>query len=1295
MNRNISNHKRKANPVVGANIFSQWTFWWMKDLFRKGYQRPLTEDDLYDNKPTLNSQPLTNKFLKLWNDELTREKPSIFRMLFRAYGTLLIIMGVLYCVLETGCKVVQVLSLGELISYFTPGQENISNQMAWVYAVGVVIPLVLKVIVFNPYMLYSYMIGTRMRLGCSGLIYRKILQLSKSSMNDGMSGRAINILSNDLTTFDLTMTYINELFRGPLETILFGYLMYLEIGISAFIGVGFMLLFLPAQGVAARKTASFRQKAAARTDVRVKLMNEILQGIQVIKMYAWEKPFATVIAKVRKCELSAIRGGVYVQAALNSIYMISGVSVFLSLVSYVLLGNALTARKVFMVSTFFNALNDSFIQLWPLSITLWAQTYVSAKRAEQFLLGNQSNVNNPKNPDLLTRKYYQNSKEKSVIFENVSANWNGDTTENAILKGLTFRAMAGKLMAVIGPVGAGKSSLLNVVIGELIPQVGTATINGSISYACQESWVFEGSIQNNIIFTEDFDQDRYHQVIEICALRSDFDLFPYGDQTIVGERGISLSGGQKARVNLARALYKRADIYLLDDPLSAVDTHVGHHIFDKCIKEFLRDKICILVTHQLQFLKNVEHILFMNAGEIQAQGSFEELQIMDGLKFLGTDYAAPTEQTSQAEDMNAEATVKESPMKKFEKDNGNDRQEQQATGSVGFGVYKSYFKAMDNCFLFYMILTLFVAARIVLSGVDYFLAEWVNWEQSLTTQNIEVLSATASNGEHQEQRETFVTIYSVMLGLALILFLARTYGFFMMCLRVSLKLHDKLFGRIARATMQFFNINSSGRILNRFSRDIFAIDCNLPNSMLICFGFFMDMTAIITIVAIANYWLMIPAIIIIVVFYIICHIFIRTTRSLKRVESLSRSPIYSHTNQTFQGLTTIRAFGAEETLEKEFHALENIHTSVWYVFLAANRALSLWLDIVCILYVAVVTFSFLAMEKQFKSGDVGLAIMNSINLVGLCQRGLRQTTEVENYMTSVERVLEYAEVPSETALEIAEAPKLDKAWPENGSIKFINFSMKYAEDKDFILRDLNFSIKGGEKVGIVGRTGAGKSSIIQAIFRLAINHGVIEIDGIDTNQLELHDLRSNISIIPQDPVLFSGTLRYNLDPFGTTDDESIWKVLKDVELKEYVSNLPEGLEYAMSEGGSNFSMGQRQLVCLARAILRNNKILILDEATANVDPETDQFIQKTIRAKFENCTVLTIAHRLHTVMDSDRIIVMDNGRVVEIGHPHILLGQRNGYLRKLVERCCPNTSMALKNIAKNSFERKLSNDNCK
>lgn len=359
----------------------------------------------------------------------------------------------------------------------------------------------------------------------------------------------------------------------------------------------------------------------------------------------------------------------------------------------------------------------------------------------------------------------------------------------------------------------------------------------------------------------------------------------------------------------------------------------------------------------------------------------------------------------------------------------------------------------------------------------------------------------------------------------------------------------------------------------------------------------------VALVSIVNYWFLLPTIVIAILMYFIRKIYLNTSRVVKRIESVNRSPIFSQANATLQGLTTIRAFQAQNVLSKEFNECMDANTSAWYIFITTTRAFALWLDVVCVLYIAVVTMSFLLMGQNALGGSVGLAITQTISLIGMCQWGMRQSAELENQMVSVERINEYSKLKPEPPLETAPKHRPQRSWPENGVIRFTNVELRYSEDGEKVLKDLNFTIRPGEKIGIVGRTGAGKSSLIQALFRLAPYEGTIEIDGIDTKTLGLKDLRSKISIIPQDPILFSGTLRSNLDPFEEKKDEELWNAIEQVELKEAVSSLVGGLECRMSDGGSNFSMGQRQLVCLARAILRNNRILVLDEATANVDPE--------------------------------------------------------------------------------------------
>ncbi|KAH8312051.1 hypothetical protein KR044_009125 [Drosophila immigrans] len=1355
MNRTRRKIVRPKNPYATANAFSRWSFWWMRDLFKRGLQGPFTDDELYQHRKTLDSERVTKTFSDLWDDELKRSNPSVIRTIWRAYGSVFLPLGLIYAFLETCCKSLMPLFLGGLVGYFATDQTTITLEDAYINAIGIVVCMLIPVITFHSFIFYIFQLGTKLRLAFSGLIYRKCLQVSKSSCNDGLRARAINILSNDLGRFDVALCFLHDTWKGPMESIIIGYLMYREIGLSAVIGVSFMLSFIPLQAWAAKKAAYYREKTAERTDMRVKLMNEIIQGIQVIKMYAWEKSFARIVAEVRLKEVKAIRGTNYIHAALSCTSMISPLSVFLALCSYVYLGDALTAQKVYTVSSYFNMLNDSMVHFWPLSITFIAEALVSAKRCKEFLLdGNKaecpSNMENETlqsknkrkltaedkqknvelNGSLLTngqpqttlqpphnrlRDFSPETPKKSVVLKNVSASWDAsDGHTSCAIDSFSTDIQDQTLTAVVGAVGAGKSSFLNVLLGEVGIVQGEAFVHGKISYAAQEPWVFEGTIRDNIVFVEDYNERRYKKVIKVCALERDMELLPRGDLTVIGERGVSLSGGQRARVNLARAVYRKADIYLLDDPLSAVDTHVGKHIFEKCIRDFLSNKIRILVTHQVQYLFDVEHLILMSGGKITAQGSYQQLQRSRQFQFLeqthdesGIDTHSITSHMSRSDSEKSMEHHQHNQLLRPDETVEETNQEQQAVGSVKFSVYASYFKALESTFLLFLIVVLFICARVMLTGVDYFLSRWVIWEEQIAinrTANLsnvtldesttsapvnDTVQISATSSIEDSVRQELVLFYSIILAATFIVYLMRTFGYFRMGLRISLRLHDRLFRGITRATMYFFNTNSSGRILNRFSKDIRTIDTDLAHTLLDCISFAIDVSGVLIIVAIANYWLLVPAAVIVVILACIRYLYVNTSRSIKRLEGISRSPIYSLTNQTFQGLTTVRALQAQGVMENEFHDYQNANTSAWFLFLSCTRAFALWSDLLCIGYMTAVTFSFLVLRNEFNSGDVGLAILHSTTMTGMCQWGMRQTAELENEMTSVERVLEYTEVQSEPPLETAEKFKPKTEWPSKGRIEFINFKLRYSPKEEPVLRDLNFTIEPQEKIGIVGRTGAGKSSIIQSIFRLACNEGMIRIDDVDIEHMGLHDLRSRISIIPQDPVLFSGTLRYNLDPMDERTDEEMWKALGDVELRSYVSTLIGGLNCRMYDGGSNLSVGQRQLVCLARAILRNNRILILDEATANVDPETDKLIQQTIRSKFANCTVLTIAHRLHSVMDSDRVLVMDAGEARELGHAYELLQRPDGYLRQLVDHTGSTTAFSLLQMAEESYSKRL------
>ncbi|KAH8263924.1 hypothetical protein KR038_004844 [Drosophila bunnanda] len=1283
------------------------SFRWMHSIFLKGRREQLDASKLYEQLPSFDSETLTRNLQPHWDKESKRKKPSLMNLIFRVYGWQFVPVCVLYSLLEMAIHSFQPLLLGGLISYFAYGQTSVSKESAYLYAMGIVLCSLVTSLVFHPFMFHVFAVGTRVRLACAGLVYRKCLRASASS-GEGLGALAISVMSIDLSQFDLTFYFFHDLWKGPVEACIFCYLMYLQVGWTSLIGIAFIVILIPLQAWAAKAAAHFRSQSAKHRDERVKLMNEIITAIQVIKMYAWEKSFGRLIAAVRKSEVKAIRGSMSIYAALQCTNMISKISLFLSLVAYVYVGDLVTAKKVFILSSYYGLLNDSLLHYWPMAITTWAQTLVSARRVVEFLQqvekpeeegccrdnpGLQLDTGKPKTGHV-GRLHCVKSEEKCLSFRKVSASWDKPSTKHPRkphIDGISFHVKSDQFVGIVGNVGSGKSTLLHAILGEIELMKGRVEIHGRISYAAQQPWVFQGSIRENILFVEPYEEHRYRAVVYACQLERDLELLPRGDATVVGERGISLSGGQKARIALARACYRQADIYLFDDPLAAVDAQVGKLLMDKCFHRLLAGKMRILITHHVQLLKSVDHLLLLEAGQLTQQGSYEQL------KDIITHHAALDLEAIEEDKIQVKRVLSQvdrsSKLSKGEgeADNASEmdadaNNEQQLQGAVSYDTYKAYFRALGAPFLAGLVLALFVVARGCQALMDIFISRWATWEEDRGYDSIDDLEST---------RTKMVTYYTILLLLTLALFLLRTFGFFFMCLRISLKLHDQLYHGIIRAWMYFFNANPSGRVLNRFSSDIQNVDVTLPQAMMDSLQFLVDVVAVLVIVTIANYWLLIPAAIMVLLLYLCRALYIGASRSLKRIESLTRSPIYSHTNQTFHGHTTIRSMDAMPQLEQTFHGHQNTNSSALFLYVSANRAFSFWTDLICVVYILAVTFSFLVIDQSFYSGDVGLAITQSMTLVIMCQWGMRQTAEMENNMTSVERVLEYAQMPSEPPLDSPKSLQLAKEWPQAGHLRFRELRMRYAPGDADILRGLNFESQPMEKIGIVGRTGAGKSSIIQALFRLAFNEGTIEIDGLDIGQLGLHDLRSRISIIPQDPVLFSGTLRFNLDPFEEKSDVELWSALEDVKLKKHVASLEGGLSCHLQDGGSNFSMGQRQLVCLARAILRQNRVLVMDEATANVDSETDILIQETIQTKFAECTVLTIAHRLHTVMDNDSVLVMDAGRIVEFGAPHKLLQRKDGVLLKLVNQNDAATVSFLKKIAAESYARRTRRDSLK
>uniref|UniRef100_A0A672S338 ATP-binding cassette, sub-family C (CFTR/MRP), member 4 n=1 Tax=Sinocyclocheilus grahami TaxID=75366 RepID=A0A672S338_SINGR len=1069
------------------------------------------------------------------------------------------------------------------------------------------------------------------------------LCLSATAMGQTTTGQIVNLLSNDVNKFDEVTIFLHYLWVGPLQAAAVIGLLWQEIGASCLAGMAVLIFLMPLQTMFGKLFSKYRSKTAAFTDSRIRTMNEVVSGIRIIKMYAWEKPFAALVNDERRKEISKIMNSSYLRGLnMASFFTANKIILFVTFTVYVLVGNKISASRVFVVVSLYSAIRLTVTLFFPAAIEKVSESAISIRRIKKFLLLDEL----VKSHVPLTR---EDKKEASVEIQDLICYWD-KSIDAPTLQNVSFTVKPGQLLAVIGPVGAGKSSLLSTVLGELPAEKGVVKVKGELTYASQQPWVFPGTIQSNILFGKELQPQRYESVLRACALKRDMELLPDGDLTVIGDRGANLSGGQKARVNLARAVYQDADIYLLDDPLSAVDAEVGKHLFEQCICGILKDKPRILVTHQLQYLKAANQILVLKEGHMVARGTYSELLRS------GVDFTSLLKKDEEEEGEKGEAarsprsrTLSQNSVRSHSssvlsvKDESDQlpaepvhtvAEETRTEGTIGLHMYWKYFRAGANVLMLILLVLLNLLAQL-------------DFSSSNISSTIGTNGTFGTNTTQELHLDFYLGIYAGLTGVTVIFSFMRFLIMFNALVNSAETLHNRMFNSILRTPVHFFDINPIGRILNRFAKDIGYLDSLLPWTFVDFIQVFLQIIGVIAVASSVIPWILIPVIPLLIAFLFLRRYFLRTSRDVKRIESTTRSPVFSHLSSSLQGLWTIRAFKAEERFQQTFDAHQDLHSEAWFLFLTTSRWFAVRLDGMCSVFVTITAFGCLLLKDSMKAGDVGLALSYAVTLMGMFQWGVRQSAEVENLMTSVERVVEYTELESEAPWETQKRPSPD--WPNRGLITFDRVNFSYSSDGPVILKNISAMFRPREKVGIVGRTGAGKSSLISALFRLTEPEGKILVDGVLTSEIGLHDLRQKMSIIPQDPVLFTGTMRKNLDPFSQHSDHDLWNSLKEVQLKAAVEELPAKLETELAESGSNFSVGQRQLVCLARAILRKNRILIIDEATANVDPRTDELIQKTIRAKFKECTVLTIAHRLNTIIDSDRILVsaeMQDGSLV-------------------------------------------------
>ncbi|KAK6460722.1 P-loop containing nucleoside triphosphate hydrolase protein [Scheffersomyces coipomensis] len=1271
------------------------------------------------------------KLLKHWNNfknSASEENPSLFYVIVITHWFHALI-GFCLDIMEVLFGFAQAFMLQQFILLFNEVSSSTSPDFSKPILVGFCIATclftcaVFRYFTVNRYYSNYYSMKCKIQGSLTDMVYKKALNLSPEARKGKTTGEIVNNISIDVGKL-ADIPHFVELATGPIKLLLTLYALFKIIGVSTISGFIAACILVPTTTKVSTSITSLYNQIMSIRDERTKLISEILTSIKSIKLYSWEDPMSERLSEIRNDRELPLGRKIGVFNAL-SMFLWSLIPFFIPcacLITY-----SYISPIPLVPSTCFPALSLFGILAKPILFLpdIFAQAVeckVSLKRLQDLLALEELDTST-----VHRTSYELKNNDISIEVRNATFHWDNKKetvneheveTSDIALKNINFSARKGNLNCIVGRVGSGKTSFLRSLLGEIPLYKKPDTligVNGSIAYCAQSPWILNATVKQNILFGFKYDKVFYKRTIEACQLLPDLEILPDGDKTVVGEKGISLSGGQKARLALARAVYARADVYLLDDVLSAVDAHVAKNLIDKVLgpEGLLSTKTIVLATNAIGILHKAQNIILLQKGEIIASGSYNEIINQDNkltelIKEFGqiqpqviidepsvvvedTEFVSDDEIIKLVPSNAGDLVVEDSDFEPLEvigsrashrrasivsfthdeedddEDNDliiktGDNAEKGPTGDIKFSVHLQYFKACNIWSIIFYVFT-YIGSMSTLLMANYVLKVW-------SEKNLQV--------GFNVSPIYYLTTYAA-LGISSGLFIL--IGCSVVCIfsviKASRYFHASMFHSILRSPMSFFETTPTGRILNRFSDDINVLDDQLIWSWIGLTHYIIESFGLLG-VLIFNLPPM--ALVILVFFFLFNSIrkyFIPAGRELKRLVSASRSPIFSHVQESIIGVETIRAFDQQERfIFKNESNAENL-ISAMYSSLFTSRWLSFRLQMMSAIMMYATTLMILftaGRSNSISPGLVGFLMINVLSITGLLNSIIRCWAEVETKSVAVERIIEYCKLKPEAELIIKDS-RPPESWPQNGSIEFKNYSTKYRDNLDPVLHNLNISIKPMEKIGIVGRTGAGKSTIAVSLFRIIESvTGNIEIDGINTSRIGLFDLRHKLNIIPQDAQTIEGSIRQNLDPLGSHSDAELWEVLDHAHMKEHVLQMKTkkdqkdenvddtdieydtGLSAAVFEGGSNLSSGQKQLLSLARALLNKSQILILDEATAAVDVQTDKIIQETIRSEFKDKTILTIAHRLETILDNDRIIVLDKGKVKEFDTPQNLLG---------------------------------------
>ncbi|KAF9585524.1 hypothetical protein BGW38_001959 [Lunasporangiospora selenospora] len=1381
----------RAQEFEKANLFSQLTFHFFQPIVTlAARQRMLQPSDIVNQLPKDHTTNLGySRVSSVWNRRLERFKASRHANDPKKGPSLLATIIITY-----RWSLIPVISLMSLIpfaeflspvllAYLLDYVERSSTEEAQPLSIG----LVLAFSIAGSYLISCFMhgytlreivyIGTEIKSALIAMVYRKALRLSPEARRKSSTGAIMNHMAVDAEIWDYAMDMLASWVLIPIQLSIAFYLLYGLLGWSFSAGVLTFIAMIPLQVWRASIYEGLEDRRLKSTDERVRVTSEVLSSIKIVKLYGWELPFKSKILAARMAELKVLKQLGALEAVMTLVFASS--SLIVSLVTftvYVTIAHGeLTPKTVFVSMSLFDLLHEPMTRLAE-ATTDTISIVVSTKRIQRFLLREEIDESQV----CRLPRYESDDNDKPAIeVKNATMSWDSGKTEEdvdedddedededdqeegerrpllagqeeggrygesspearpPVLQDLSFSIRDGSLVAIVGRVGQGKSSLLSALIGEMYRMEGSITVRGRLAYVPQQAWIVNATLRDNILFGKEMDQERYRQVLQVCGLEPDLAILPAGDMTEIGERGINLSGGQKQRVSLARAAYDDADIYLFDDPLSAVDAHVDRHLWDNLIgpNGMLRDKTRLLVTHGIHHVGHVDEIMVLKNGQIAEMGKYEQLlSAKQSFYQLIREYAAkhtkrrrsshavvqstaaavaaetpssPIPRTDspqlvsdeefsdesgrESDNVTIEDSSEDAEAKK-KLDDMDDALEQEEDeliaeeimkkGGIEWKLVKNYTKAVGVPISIAIVL-INVVTEICYVGISLWLKHWIDKSQEELSASIVLFLAVYAG-----LTMIFATFY--VLWVYLIFAVAR--------IRASELIHERLISTIIRLPMSFFDTTPLGRIINRFSSDCYSTDEHLPWKFLdlIYLTNSVISTFIVVSVSTPKFLFVIP--VMALVFYTIQRYFLWATRSLKRIKSISVSPLYQHFDESLNGVSVIRAMKIQQQFVDENAKRSDYSANAMTAYTYCNRWVEIRLQMLSVMVILSVALLAVFGRRTLSPSLVGLTMSYVLSITDNITWLVRDYSEWQSHLVAIERIQEYTDKRTEAPEMTEKGATLPDHWPAQGRVVFKDYSTRYREGLDLVIKHVSIEVKPREKIGIVGRTGAGKSSLTLALFRIIeaansywarasdnsdyhrdehgelrpdeqIPGGSIEIDGVDISTLGLTDLRKHLAIIPQEPTLFAGTLRDNLDPFQERTDTELWEALERAHLKDFVRGLPDGgLSYTVAQNGENFSLGQRSLLCLARALLRKSKILILDEATASVDMETDELIQRTIREEFADRTILTIAHRIKTVMDSDRILVLEQGEVVEFDSPQTLLQNPESLFFKLAHQ---------------------------